>query len=101
MDVSLLFRASIASSFADPALHVGGLARIRGVRELRSVRRPGTAVHVVLDLRLVRQLLGPAPLRIEQIELVKLVAVVIGADQDAAVAWRDCGAADGLVRERR
>ena len=86
---------------ADPALHVGGLARIRGVGELRSVPRPGTAVHVVLDLRLVRQLLRPAPLRMEQIELVKLVAVVIGADQDAAVARRDCGAADGLVRERR
>ena len=55
----------------------------------------------MLDLRLVGQLLGPAPLRIEQVELVELVAVVIGADQDAAVARRDCDAADGLVRERR
>ena len=52
----------------------------------------------MLNLRLRRQLFRPAAFRIEQIELVELVPVVIGAEEDPPVA-RHADTAHGLVRE--
>src|SRR5439155_2318249 len=54
-------RARLATrGVTNPDLHVGGVARIRRVSEPRPVGRPRGATDVVLNLRLVCQLVGPA-----------------------------------------
>ena len=88
------------ADIANPDLQVGRAARVRGIRELRSVRRPRGATDVVLDLGLVGQLVRPAAVRIEHVELMELVTVVICAEHDPAVGRRHAHSPHRLVGER-
>ena len=88
-----------ARDVPNPDLHVGRVARVRRVGELRPVGCPGGPADVVLDLRLVGQLVRPTTVAVEHVELMKLVSVVVCAQQDPAVRRRHSGAAHGLVGE--
>ena len=84
----------------DEHLAVLGAARVGGERERASVRRPGAGTDHVLHLRQVGQLLGPATSRGNPVELVELVAVAVGDEEDRAVL-ADGDGAHGVLRERR
>ena len=84
----------------DVHLAVGRRAPVAREREALAVGRPRRRRELVLHLREVRELLRPAALGGDAVELVELVAVTVGVEEDRAVlAHRD--AADGVVDERR
>ena len=84
----------------DEDLAVGRRAHVRGEGEALAVRRPRSRRELVLHLFAVGDLLRPTALRGDAVELVELVAVVVGVEEDRPVL-ADGDAANGVVDERR
>src|SRR5207237_1171092 len=73
---------------------------VRGEREAFPVRRPCACGDRVLHLRQVRELLRPPTTGGYAVELVELVAVTVGDEQNGAVA-ADGDRAHGVLRKGR
>ncbi len=80
---------------------VGGIAVVAAVGDRAAVRRPGVPGEVVLDLRLGRQRLRSPAGGGDQVELMELVAVMIGGEENLGAVRRPGDFAHRVVGEDR